>query len=256
MSRSRVVIAGLLICITTVAGLPAVETEQETESERPQIFVGAGAVVRSEPYDGVDAKIYPIPLFGYEGKRLYLRGITVGYRLIQIKGWSIGPTVRPRFDGYEASDSSALRGMKDRNRTIDGGIELAWRTNWGLISTVFVTDLLGAHDGHEMELSYTARFPYAGFNIIPSVGLVWRSRNLVDYYYGVRPSEVGPGRLTYAPGEAVSPLARLAVRRKMSERWGLLLETQYEWLGNVISVSPIVESDSILSVLLGLTYSF
>jgi len=256
MPRSCIVIAGLLICITTVAGLPAAETEQETESERPEIFVGAGAVIRSEPYDGVDSKIYPIPLFGYEGKRLYLRGITGGYRLIQSKGWSIGPTVRPRFEGYQAGDSSALRGMKDRNPTIDGGVELAWRMNWALISTVVVTDLLGAHDGHELELSYTARFSYAGFDVIPGAALRWRSSNLVDYYYGVKASEVKKGRLAYAPDETVSPLVRLALRRKMSERWGLLFATQYEWLDDKISDSPIVETDSILSVVLGATYSF
>lgn len=256
MVKSRVAVAGIIVSLVFAASLAAAETEENIESERPEIFVGAGAVVRSKPFEGVDAKVYPVPLFGYEGKRLYLRGITGGYRLVQIKGWWIGPTVRPHFEGYQAGDSSALAGMKNRNATIDGGVELAKRTNWGLISAVFVTDLLGAHDGHELELSYTAMFSHAGFTFIPGVALQWKSSNLVDYYYGVKDSEVRTGRPAYSPDDAITPLARLAVRRKISQRWGLLLATQYEWLHSEISDSPIVDDNGIVSVLLGATYSF
>jgi len=256
MAKSRVAVAGIIVSLVFAAGLAAVETEESIESERPEIFAGAGAVVRSKPFDGVDAKVYPVPLFGYEGKRLYLRGITGGYRLFQIKGWWIGPTVRPRFDGYEAGDSSAMAGMKSRNATVDGGISLAKKTNWGLITAVFVTDLLGAHDGHELELSYTARFSHAGFTFIPGGALQWQSSNLVDYYYGVKDSEVRTGRPAYSADDTITPLVRLAVQRKISERWGLTLATQYQWLASEISDSPIVDDNGIVSVLLGATYSF
>lgn len=256
MAKSHVAVAGIIVSLVLAAALAAAETEETIESERPEIFIGAGAVVRSEPFEGIDVKVYPVPLFGYEGKRLYLRGITGGYRLLQFDGWSIGPTVRPRFDGYEAGDSSALAGMKNRNATIDGGIELAKRTNWGLISAVFVTDLLGAHDGHELELSYTAIFPHAGFTFIPGVALQWQSSNLVDYYYGVKDSEVRTGRPAYSTDDTITPLVRLAVRRRISERWGLMLATQYQWLPSEISDSPIVDDNGVVSVLLGATYSF
>ena len=47
-------------------------------NERATIYLGAGAVVSSQPYVGAGSRVYPIPIFGYEGKRLYLRGITGG----------------------------------------------------------------------------------------------------------------------------------------------------------------------------------
>jgi len=256
MAKRSVAIAGMILSAVLAANLAGAEAEETVESERPEIFVGAGAIISSKPYKGVDSRTWPIPLFGYEGKRLYLRGITGGYRLIMMNGLSIGPTVRPRFEGYEASDSSALRSMKNRNATIDGGIDVSWRTKWGLLSGVFVTDLLGAHDGHELELSYAALFPYGGFTIIPGVGLRWRSSNLTEYYYGVRPNEQRAGRSAYSPDAAITPLIRVAVRRKLSERWGLLLAGQYEWLDSEIRDSPIVDEDSLLSALFGVTYSF
>jgi len=257
MAKSSFAVAWMIISVVSVTGLMAAETEEPSKSERPEIFIGAGAVVRSKPYDGLGSKTYPIPLFGYEGKRLYLRGITGGYRLIQIKGLSIGPTVRPRLDGYEASDSSALAGMKNRNATVDGGVNVVWKTNKGLFGFVALTDLLGAHDGYAMELSYTAKFTRADFDFIPGFGLTWRNSNLVDYYYGVKNSEAREGtRPAYSPDAALTPLVRLAIQREIGKKWGLLFAAQYEWLDSEMRDSPIVDDDSILSVLLGLTYSF
>jgi len=256
MAKSSAVVAAIILSgLFTCSGAGA-ETEQGAESGNPEVFVGAGAVISSKPYDGVDSRTYPVPLFGYEGRRLYLRGITGGYRLLKIKGWSIGPTVRPRFEGYRASDSSALSGMKNRNATIDAGVDMSWRTSWGLLSAVFVTDILAAHDGHELELSYTAMFPYAGFDVMPGAALRWRSTNLTDYYYGVRPNEVRAGRPAYSPDDAITPLVRVAVRRKLSDRWGLLLAGQYEWLDREIRDSPVIDEDHIVSALFGVTYSF
>ncbi|MHC4518849.1 MAG: MipA/OmpV family protein [Planctomycetota bacterium] len=256
MTRLNTAIATILINAFLATGLPGAEGEPQAETGKPDVFVGIGAVISGKPYEGVDPKVYPVPLFGYEGERLYLRGISGGYRLIKMKRWSIGPTVRPRFEGYEASDSSALSGMEDRNPTVDGGIDLAWMTDWGLFSTIVVTDLLGAHDGHELEASYTLRFPYAGFEIFPSLAVRWRSSNLVQYYYGVRGSEARAGRPAYKPDAAITPAVRLALRRDLSDKWGTFLAAQYEWLDNEISDSPIVDDTSRLSLVLGVTYAF
>jgi len=257
MLKRRIAIPCIIISLFCATGLRSAEsTETEEQEGRPDIFVGAGVVIRSKPFEGIDSKVYPVPLFGYEGERLYLRGISGGYRLIKAGGFSVGPTVRPRFEGYDASDSSALAGMKNRNATVDGGIDVAWRTDWGLLSAVTVTDMLGAHDGYEIELSYTARFTRANFDFIPGFALTWRNSNLVDYYYGVKTSEARAGRPAYSPDAALTPLVRLAIQRDLKKRWGLLFATQYEWLASEMRDSPIVDDDGILSVLLGVTYSF
>jgi outer membrane protein len=246
----------ILVATVVSSAVSAAEGEPQAEPKKSKLYVGAGAVISSKPYEGIDSKIYGVPILGYEGDRLYLRGISGGYRLLRHKGWSVGPMLRPRFEGYDASDSRALSGMDDRRRTLEAGLDLSWQTDWGLLSAVALTDLLGEHDGQEIEFSYTVLLPYAGFNFIPSVGLRWRSDDLVDYYYGVRPDEARAGRPAYVPGATLTPVVRLAVRRKVSTHWGLLLGFQYEWLDSEITDSPIVEDSTSLSLLVGAAYAF
>jgi outer membrane protein len=246
------------VLVLAVFGQAAEENTEtgEVEAEKARIYVGAGAVVSTKPYIGVDSKIYPIPVFGYEGERLYLRGIVGGYRLIKSQRFSFGPVLRPRFEGYEEDDSSALDGMGDRRPTLDAGLEVSYRADWGLLSLEAVTDVLGEYDGQELEFAYTARFDWAGFTFVPSAALRWRSSDLVGYYYGVEPSEALPGRPAYNPDDAFSPAVRLAVARELSERWGTLLGIQYEWLDSEMRNSPIVDEHASLSLLLSLAYSF
>lgn len=226
------------------------------DRDEPTMYLGGGALVSTKPYAGVDPRIYPVPLFAYEGKRLYLRGVVGGYRLLMDNGWSIGPVVQPRFDGYEQDDSSALNGMEERDWSVDAGVGVSWLTKVGLFGLSGVTDILGKHRGQEVELTYTALFQYGGFDFVPSAGMRWKSGNLVDYYYGVRPNESRPDRPAYDGDAALDPFLRVAVRRKLSERWSLLAAAQYEWLDGEITDSPIVDADYEASFIVGMLYSW
>jgi len=226
------------------------------ERDEPTMYLGGGALISTKPYVGVDPRIYPVPLFAYEGKRLYLRGLVGGYRLLMDKGWSIGPVVQPRFEGYSQDDSSALHGMGDRDWSVDAGLGTSWLTKFGLFDLSGVTDILGRHRGQEVELTYTIMFPFMGFDFVPSAGIRWKSGSLVDYYYGVRPSEARPGRPVYDGDAALDPFLRIAVRRKLSERWSLLAAAQYEWLDDEITDSPIVDAGYDASFIIGMLYSW
>ena len=231
------------------------QTERAADPAKPEIFVGAGALIASEPYRGMAARVYPIPLFGYEGQRLYIRGISGGYRLIQGEGWSLGPVFHPRFEGYRSEDSSALAGMEDRRITLDTGVGFSWRTSLGLLSTSWVTDVLGRHKGYETEFVYTLLFPCSGFDVIPSLGIRCKSGQLTNYYYGVQPDEALPGRSAYKAGSAVDPFIRLAMKRGLTDKLSVLGAVQYEWFDKEIRDSPIVDRAYSISFLLGILYT-
>ncbi|MEN6336557.1 MAG: MipA/OmpV family protein, partial [Phycisphaerales bacterium] len=84
--------------------------------------------------------------------------------------------------------------------------------------------------------------------------------NLVDYYYGVENDEIrfdqAISRASYEGDDAVDPYLRLAIRRKLTERWSLLGAAQYEWFDDEIKDSPIVEDGYETSFLLGIMYSW
>jgi len=228
----------------------------DQDKDDPKVYLGGGAMVTSRPYAGVDTRVYPVPLFVYEGKRLYLRGLFAGYRLLMADGWSVGPIVQPRFEGYEEDDSFALKGMDDRPWSLDAGIGISWLTKIGLLGMSGVTDTLGRHNGQELEFSYTILFKLGGFDLIPSAGMRWKSHDLVDYYYGVRSEEARAGRPAYEGEDAFDPFMRLAVRRKLTERWSLVAAAQHEWLDDEISDSPIVDRDYDVSFIVGMLYSW
>jgi len=230
--------------------------KDEKAEEKATVHVGGGTLVSSKPYAETDPQVYPVPLFLYEGKRLYVRGLVVGYRLVMGDGWSIGPIVQPRFDGYEEDDSPALEGMDDRDWSVDAGVGVSWLTGIGLFELSYVTDILSQHNGQELQFSYTIMFPLAGFDIIPSVGVKHKSGNLVDYYYGVESDEIALDRLPFEGDDAIDPFVRLAVRRKLGVRWSVMVAAQYEWLADEITGSPIVDDDYQASLLAGLLYSW
>jgi len=235
----------------------AQEDKGSAETEKKStIYVGGGVVVKTKPYADADAKIYPIPLFAYEGKRFYLQGAQGGYRLFSHKGFSIGPVLRPRFDGYDQDDSPILNGMEERDWSVDGGVGAQMLTGVGLFGVSFVTDLLGRHKGQELEFGYTILFKAAGFDFIPTAGVRYKSENLVDYYYGVRANETRPDRPVYEPDAATDPFLRLAVRRKLSDHWSLLGAAQYEWLTDEITDSPLVDKNYEISVMAGALYAW
>jgi len=253
-------IQGVWVC-AVVAGIVAGGSYRDAEidgrdKDEPTLYLGGGAVVSSKPYIGMDPRVYPIPLFAYEGKRLYMRGVVGGYRLWSQGGWSVGPIVQPRLEGYQQDDSSALNGMHDRDWSVDVGVGVSWLTKVGFFGLSGVTDVLGRHKGQELEFSYTILFEWAGFDFIPSTGVRYKTENLVDYYYGVEAEEARAGRPAYEGENAVDPFVRLAVRRKLSERWSLLAAVQYEWLDKEISESPIVDRDYEASFMVGMLYAW
>jgi outer membrane protein len=259
VEHNRMVRAILLSAavVGLLAGTWCRGAEQGAEDKKkPTIYLGGGTMVTSKPYKSVGTRLYPVPILAYEGKRLYVRGVAGGYRLFTGEGWSIGPVIQPRFDGYNEDDSPALAGMGRRDWSVDAGVGLSWLTGVGLFGLSYVTDLLGKHDGQEIEFSDTVLFKWMGFDVIPSAGIRWKTRSLVDYYYGVKPAEARVGRPAYEGDSALDPFARLALRRELSERWSLLTAVQYEWLDDEIADSPIVDADFDASFMVGVLYSW
>jgi len=218
--------------------------------------VGGGAFVQTEPYAGKDARVYPAPVVAYEGERLYIRSAIVGYRIIADKGVMIGPQVQPRIEGFSGDDSPFLHGMHTRNWSVDGGVNIEAVTPIGLLGVSIVSDLLGRNRGQEVEFRYLIMFPLFGFHFIPSGGVRWKSDNLVNYYYGVRPDEVRPGRPAYQGEQAFDPFLRLVVRHSLTKHWSLFSDAQYEWLAGEIANSPIVSKDYQFSITSGVLYAW
>jgi outer membrane protein len=157
--------------------------------------LGVGAGIEQAPYKGYGTKFTPIPLILFDDKWVHILGTTVD---LKIGKWSnVSLALRGKFalgDGYKGSDAPILNGMQNRNGAFWYGPALAWRTGFGTLSGDY---LLGGNKGERAKIDFSKSFDYGNFSLEPHAGVEWLSSKYVNYYYGVRSSEVRAGRPEY-----------------------------------------------------------
>lgn len=143
-----------------------------------------------------------------------------------------------------------------RSLAVDGGLEMIYADDWGDIQLQVLGDLTNTHKGFEVWASYAFPWQSGDWNIVPSVGLNWKSSHLLDYYYGIRDYEVEQNRPAYKGSSGFNGFARLSVAYHINDNWGITGIAEYETLSRSIRNSPIVDEDGIGTLFIGLMYNF
>ena len=174
--------------------------------------------------------------------------------------------LKPRFgffkQGYDASDSVMLDGMKDRDSSFNLGLKVNTRTPVGTFVLEGGYDVTGKYDGFEGSLMYTNRIPLGASRLrfYPEVGIYYWSKRVSDYYYGVNLGEVSVGlnRKAYDLDSTTNYFLGYRVEYPLTKKWGLTHSLRSTWYDNAIKDSPIVEDDADNDVraTFGLTYDF
>jgi outer membrane protein len=253
----KIVITIQASVILGLLGISSPGFAQDTQ-QRPtsNLKLGIGIVYSTSPYKGDDDAVLPIPMIFYDSKTFFLKGLIAGYHIFEQDNLSLDLIAGVRADGYDNDDNDYLKGMDDRDWSIDGGIKVSHFDGWGTTSVSFVNDLLGKHDGQEAILSYAKRFVENPWAVTPSGGILWQSSNLTDYYYGVKQDETQPGRPAYSVGEAWNPFFQLDIKYQIDEQWSATAIFRYVWLYKEIQDSPIVSDDYEILLMAGLMYKF
>ncbi|MFP4614809.1 MAG: MipA/OmpV family protein [Thiohalorhabdus sp.] len=222
----------------------------------PPVMVGAGVVAAPSPYAGVSSNLTPVPMVNLEAGRFRFRGIQARYRLWGGRDLHLDAVAQPRFQSYRADDSPDLAGMEPRRRTAETGLRLNGQVGPWDYRLQATTDVLGRHDGQEVTLGGRYRLGGGARSLSPGAGLEWASAAFVDYYYGVRPGEVRPGRPAYSGAAAWSPYVSLTGRMRLAGRWGLFAYLRHTWLEDAITDSPIVDRTTVYSGVVAVSYAF
>lgn len=144
----------------------------------------------------------------------------------------------------------------DRDRTIDAGIELIANWRESEIMLQLLNDVSDRHNGQEAWLSWALPISQGRWNIVPSAGLVWKSKKNTDYYFGVRPDEAQPGLPEYEASQSINPFARLSLSYSINNHWKIVSILRYEKLHGEITDSPMVVDSSVTTAFVGLHYAF
>ena len=216
---------------------------------------------------GEGTRTFVVPTVGYEGERLFFRGINGGVHLFKGNGFELDAILGARLDGWEAKDlgESGLAAvgidralLEDRDIGVDAGLGLSWRGKAGKLSLDAKADVSNASGGYEVALGYQASFPVARGLLVPSLGVSYWSADLSDYYYGTLPVEEARGVVRYRPGSAIVPSVGVSYLRPLPRGWLLVAGVEMRWLDSGIVDSPLVDDDSrrAPSVFLGLSRAF
>ena len=250
----------LIVTLAVDSALGQSATDANNVNSGDIFMAGAGAVITRNPQKGIGTESRGIPIFLYRKDNLSIYGPMMNYSLLKNANWEVRGIARMRFEGYEDEDSKYLRGMDDREWTLELGGSLSRALGVGKVTADITADVLDEHKGYEVTLSYNYDFRAAAnirdLMVTPSIGVTYRSSRLNDYYYGVRSSEAIPGRPRYKVGDSTGLLASLRLNYRFGERWSVMGMASVEWLGREITDSPIVEKHYVGSLLVGIMRRF
>ncbi|MEN2472187.1 MipA/OmpV family protein [Burkholderia sp. GS2Y] len=216
--------------------------------------LGAGAGIEEAPYKGYGTRFTPIPLIFFENKWVHAFGTSLDLKIGNWNGVSV--SLRGKYalgDGYKQSDAPILNGMQDRHGAFWYGPALSWRTAFGTLSGDF---LAGGNKGERASIDFGKSFEYGRFSIEPHVGAEWLSSKYVDYYYGVRPSEVRAGRPAYSGKSTFDVSVGARVDYKFTRHQAVIFDVGASRSGSGITDSPLVGKRFTPQARIGYLYQF
>ena len=223
---------------------------------------GLGLVLRSEqsPYKGAGISNDLLPMYLYEGQRVFLHGTRVGLKLVdelRVQRHSIDVFLDYRFEGfpYERAPAS-LAGMHVRRPATDLGLGYRYRSDWGNLDAEILHDIDNVSKGGELRLAYNFDWQSGRWHLRPSLMLSRRNARLNDYYYGVRQDEATALRPEYYPGAGTDLRLGLYGYYELLNRWRLMGGVAVNILDTAVRNSPIVRDSVQPTVMIGAAYDF
>jgi MipA family protein len=253
----------LLVLAAGAAGLPAQEgpiataTRLASDDSRPLWEVGlAGLGAHVADYPGADqsrARGFPVPYFIYRGETLRAGdgGIVRG-RLRYSESLEFDLS----FDGSlsaDSDDNTLRRGMPDLDFLGEIGPQAIWRF-WregdrSLTLNLPLRSVLSFGSGgvrsrgavFNPRLAYRDRAFLGGTTLSVSVGTIFASEKLMDYFYEVRPEFVRPGRPAYdARGGYLGSEVSLNLSRTLTPRLRAFAGTQIGLFGGAANRGSVL----------------
>lgn len=249
--------AGASSMVGDMSDLPEAK---QPESEKN--FSGMlGVAVLSKPeYSGSDEnEVVAAPLISLDYKdTVYFKFNRAGVWFWKPKdtGVRFGALVKPR-KGWSSGDGDSLKGMDDRDDSIEAGVNMEWKIERAKFEAGYLTDVSDKSDGNSGFFKFNyALVQQPKFQLMGLVGFEHLDKDVSNYYYGVKGSEATASRPAYkADADWIYSLGLVAMYG-FAERWTLIGGAVYSRLGDEMDDSPIVEDRNNTLGALGVAWRF
>ncbi len=219
--------------------------------------LGAMQRIQSSPYKGASTSFDLVPLYLYEGERVFLHASRVGVKLVDEPSYRFDVLLDYRYEGYPYDATpEVLVGMPKRNPSIDLGFAYRYRSSWGKLDAELLHDTGNSSHGTEMRVGYSYDWQSGRLHLRPNLTLSRRSGNLNNYYYGVEQRFARPSRPAYLPGAGTDWSLGMYAYYDLTQRWRLLAGVSATLMDKKVRNSPLVEDRVQTTALVGAAYDF
>jgi outer membrane protein len=246
------------LTLSSVFYANAAQSEFEGHDRDGTIGLGIMALTSATEYKGSDGEVYVFPFAFYTGQDFYISGTEAGVHLWGSGDWWVDGTVSFRLQGFDEDLSDFTNGMDERKSSLDLGTSLNYYSSeFGYLSFNFRHDIGDVHKGHEFTANYAYPVSWGKLTLTPGIAIQRQSSKLVDYYYGVKNSEVTVNREAYSGQATFNYGLELELEYAVSQSWRLFTSASITKLGDGIKDSPLVDnSGTNWATNIGLVYSF
>ena len=219
--------------------------------------VGFLTRIESSPYVGLGAQYDLVPVYVYEGEYAYLRSYQLGLKW-DLHPWRLGVFLERRFEGtpYDL-EADQLVGLTHREQEADVGARVSWHGGQRFAYFEAVRDATAVSHGGELRVGWREELGTGRLRLRPHLRLSWRNSALNNYFYGVSPAEVAPGRPAHAPGAGGEAEFDLYAIYHYSPAWSFIGGVTAIRRSSGVRSSSIVQDDALqVGALLGVVYDF
>ncbi|PWF24766.1 MipA/OmpV family protein [Corticimicrobacter populi] len=224
--------------------------------------LGLGVASSQTAYTDMKRDHAALPMLYVENRHMRFFGTDLE---IKLPGLRFSETQRLDFNligrydgsGYKADDAWILNGMAKRKGGIWGGLGVEWQTSLASLQADWTHDLSGHSKGQRLHLEINRAWQLGErFTLTPRLAATWHDGNYVDYYYGVRASEVRWNRPGYHPASAMNTSFGLRGVYRFDQHHTVTLDLQASRLASAIRDSPLVDRSTVNHLFLGYMYRF
>lgn len=190
---------------------------------------------------------------------------TTKNQCIEMRNWDLGIAVGwgQKADYKAATTQSSepelvFNSLESRNFTMLGGAEAFFYSQLGTIRLAYTHDMFNVHNGSEAQIKWTYGWHQNHWIIDLSLVFDWKSQNVVDYYYGVRPSENENPYWSqqYHADSAWNQGTEVTACYILTDNWELLAAVHYTIIADEIAASPLLDEDYSSTYLVDSAYRF
>lgn len=243
--------------LASTALIASLSATSAMASDDFEFGLGLGVASGKSPYTGVGTETSALPIIMVDKGNFHWFGATMSYDLYASDQMSFSVLGQYRGEGFEASDSTALAGMSEREGAFEMGLGAEFYSNYGTWSAEVLTDVSGTHEGYEVALGWSQDYQLSQkWTLSPNLGVSYRSDKLNDYYFGVNANEATATRAAYDAGSGLITSVGLDARYMIDQQQMIMMGISVESYSSDIKDSPIVERNNSTGLMLGYLYRF